>query len=228
MKDSRDVELQYFGHASFLWITPDGVRILIDPFGNSPEKTWFLKPFPRTACDILLITHPHFDHNAFERIEGRPSIIRNPIALEGDDFYIRGVMGRHAKGYGEEFDQENLIFVLEIGGIVFCHIGDNRADLGRDILKAIGLIDVLLVPIDGLNHLLNDAEVERLIQSLRPLIVIPMHYHIPDLMAPKIPLGGIEKWVSQRVNARNIESSTVKISSLPEQRETWVFRDYVR
>jgi len=204
MKSSRAVELQYFGHASFLWITPGGVRILIDPFGNSSEKTWFLKPFPRTACDILLITHPHFDHNASERIEGRPSIIRRPVVLEGNDFYIRGVVGRHAKGYGEEFSQENLIFILEIGGIVFCHTGDNRADLGRDILKAIGLIDVLLVPIDDQKHLLDDAEVERLIQNLRPLIVIPMHYYIPDLMAPKIPLGGIGKWVSQQVNVLEI------------------------
>lgn len=31
------VGLRYFGHSAFLWSTPSGVRVLIDPFGNADE-----------------------------------------------------------------------------------------------------------------------------------------------------------------------------------------------
>jgi L-ascorbate metabolism protein UlaG (beta-lactamase superfamily) len=31
------VGLRYFGHSAFLWSTPSGVRVLIDPFGNAGE-----------------------------------------------------------------------------------------------------------------------------------------------------------------------------------------------
>jgi hypothetical protein len=33
----RRVGLRYFGHSAFLWSTPSGVRVLIDPFGNAGE-----------------------------------------------------------------------------------------------------------------------------------------------------------------------------------------------
>ena len=49
-------KLLYMGHASLRITTAEGKVIYIDPFvGNGYEP----------AADLILVTHAHFDHNAF-------------------------------------------------------------------------------------------------------------------------------------------------------------------
>ncbi len=62
--------LSYYGHCAFLWTSPGGVRVLIDPFGNSNESHWFQDAFPPVESDVVLVTHDHFDHNAVHVIPG--------------------------------------------------------------------------------------------------------------------------------------------------------------
>ena len=59
--------LSYYGHCAFLWTSPGAVRVLIDPFGNSDDSYWFHDVFPPIECDVVLVTHDHFDHNAVRR-----------------------------------------------------------------------------------------------------------------------------------------------------------------
>lgn len=55
-----DTRITWYGHSCFEIVTPRGTTILIDP--------WFSNPMsPRTPdtverCDLLLVTHGHFDH----------------------------------------------------------------------------------------------------------------------------------------------------------------------
>ena len=55
-----DARITWYGHSCFEIVTPGGRTILIDP--------WFANPSsPRDAasvdrCDLLLVTHGHFDH----------------------------------------------------------------------------------------------------------------------------------------------------------------------
>lgn len=235
---AQEVSLRYFGHCAFLWTMPSGTRILIDPYGDpcdarwfssyggAPTRPrWFLEPFPQTECDIVLVTHPHFDHDAIERVEGAPTIFRNPLELRGNDFKIRGFMGRHAGPFGKEFGQRNVVFVLEVAGITFCHLGDNRVELPEEMLKSVGQIDVLMVTVDDNNHLLSYEEVDELISRLDPWIVMPTHYLISDLTDPASTLGGIENWLAEQSNARHLDSESIDLSTsiLPEEQEIWVF-----
>lgn len=228
------VDFRYFGHSAFLLTAASGARVLIDPFGNpsdprtfpsygSSEAHWFSKPFPRTECDVVLVTHPHFDHDAVHRVPGLPTIVRAPLELKGCDYLIRGFMGRHAGQYGKEFGQRNVVFVVETAGVAFCHIGDNRAGLP----EGMGRVDVLMVPVDETNHLLTYEEVDRLISLLDPAVVVPTHYRIPGLTDPACPLGGIEGWLSRCPNVRRVSSGCTKLSpsDLPEEREVWVFEN---
>lgn len=232
------VGFRYFGHSSFLWSTPSGERILIDPYGdpyqetrlfasygNSENGQWFTKPFPRVECDILLITHPHFDHDAIEYVGGSPTIVRDPLELRGSDFRIRGFMGKHAGPFGKEFGQRNVIFVIETAGLVFCHLGDNRADLPGEMLNSVENIDVLMVTVDDNDHLLSHEEVAKVISDLQPAIVMPTHYLIPGLTDPGSSLGGIEGWMAGQSNARLLYSGSINLSAslVPTSTETWVF-----
>ncbi len=226
----KRVGVDYLGHSAFLLTTPAGLRVAIDPYGNpsGSETRWFVRPCcQRVACDVLLITHPHFDHDAIDRVDGSPTILRGPLELRGDGLRIRGVMSRHARHFGEAFGQQNVIFVIETAGITFCHLGDSRADLPLQTLEAVGRVDVLIVPVDDSQHLLTYADVDQLIFRLAPRIVIPVHYLIPGLTDPASSLQGIDGWLRTRSNIRRLDAGHVRLSKgdLPVQGEVWLFGD---
>lgn len=56
----RDTRITWYGHACVGIDTPGGRRILIDPWFGNPKS-----PLPADRvdrCDLLLVTHGHFDH----------------------------------------------------------------------------------------------------------------------------------------------------------------------
>ncbi len=60
-KIGRDTKITWYGHATFVYETPGGKRVMIDPWvqGN-PSCPDSLKKVEK--LDIMLITHGHFDH----------------------------------------------------------------------------------------------------------------------------------------------------------------------
>ncbi len=226
----KRVGVDYLGHSAFLLTTPAGLRVAIDPYGNpsGSEPRWFVRPCPRVACDILLITHPHFDHDAIDRVDGSPTILRGPLELRDDGLRIRGVMSRHARHFGREFGQRNIIFVIETAGVTLCHLGDSRADLPPETVEAFGRVDVLIVPVDDSQHLLTYADADQLIFRLAPRVVIPVHYLIPGLTDPASALQGIDGWLRIQSNVRQLDAGHVELSKadLPGEGNIWSFGDH--
>jgi len=230
--DSRGVALRYYGHSAFRWATPQGTRVLIDPFRNPPadRPRWFLREFPRVKADLVLVSHPHFDHDAFERVLGGPSIIKTPGMFRGEGFTVDAVPDRHAREYGRPFNHLNLVFTVRVAGVGFCHLGDNRADLPVEVRGRIGSVDVLMVPVDASHHLLTFREVDAIVELLNPRVVIPMHYLIPGLTDPDSTLETAASWIESRGTVRRIagEEITVSPDALPESREVWFFEGFAR
>ncbi len=70
MLRSGTVKISYLGHAAFNISSPAGVSIVIDPYES---QNWIGYNFPKEVFnpDVVLITHPHFDHDGGE-YETRP------------------------------------------------------------------------------------------------------------------------------------------------------------
>lgn len=219
------MRLTYFGHCAFRWETAGGVSAVADPYRNAAGRYWFTRLFPEVRCDLGLITHAHFDHDAVDRLPEAASVLRMPGKFSAGDLRIRGVGDFHS-GAARLADFPNVMFRLDSAGVRFLHIGDNRADWPPEVAGAVGDIDVLMVTVDDSIHLLSYEQVDSLVQRLRPRVVIPMHYAIPGIHSAECELLPAEGWLARQSNVRRLESDSFEFSAprLPAQTEVWLFQ----
>jgi L-ascorbate metabolism protein UlaG (beta-lactamase superfamily) len=222
-----EVAIEYIAHSCFRIHTASGARILIDPFAS---RVWLSYDFPRKlAADAVLITHPHYDHDADVLIGHQPPpwtpdvrVLRDPGAYKVSDVTITGIRGKHADPFGKEFGQTNTIWLLELDGLRIAHIGDN-GPLTEANIQELGRVDILMMPIDAKHHILKEAEIQAIRKALHPRVLIPMHYRLPDLEpsadAPQ-DLGEISAWLAGQDNVVRLESNIAKFAAgslLPSQ-----------
>jgi len=227
------MQLRFFGNCAFEWITSSGCKVFIDPFQNSSWSAWFKVKMPHLYPDVVLVTHPHFDHNAVGALLGKPQVITRPGHYRGPDVDIYGIAGRHSRPkqhswwYRQLMGYRNTIFVVETEGLRFCHWGDNNSRISQRVIDALGQIDVLMLPMDGGEHLLSWPEIEKITGILNPKILIPMHYRMPGLTTESCPLKTIDDWLALQPRVRHVPVEGVTLGrrdldGLP--REVWVFK----
>ena len=216
--------LTYYGHCAFLWTSRTGIRVLIDPYGNSAQSFWFLRVFPQIQADVVLVTHDHFDHNADHAVPGKPTVIRGPGRFQLKHVEITGVLDLHSGRSGLR-GMANTIFMAELQGVRYAHIGDNRHDVPDAARRAIGRVDVLMITVDDSNHLLSSEQVDGLTALLDPRVVVPMHYYIEGLTTVESTLKAPDGWLSSQPRVRRLQSPILSLrpDDLPEEREVWLF-----
>jgi L-ascorbate metabolism protein UlaG (beta-lactamase superfamily) len=208
------VAIEYLAHACFRIHSPGGARLLIDPFAS---RVWIGYDFPaRLSADAVLITHPHYDHDAGVFI-GRKApwtpevrVLRDPGNYTLNDVQITGIRGKHAEPYGKEFGQTNTIWLLQVAGLRIAHLGDN-GPLTETNFRELGRVDILMIPIDAKHHLLQEPEIRAIRAALHPRLLVPMHYQLPDLEpSPDSPpdLGPIDPWLAGQENVVRLDSNT--------------------
>jgi L-ascorbate metabolism protein UlaG (beta-lactamase superfamily) len=215
------VDIRYIAHASFELRSPGGVRVVVDPYNS---HVWLGYTFPdNLSADAVLVTHPHFDHDAWYYLRGFPAVFRQPGRYSIGDVTIEGLAGKHAGPYGTEFGQINTIFVVESGGVRLAHLGDN-GPLTPGNVKAMGRVDVLLLPLDETEHILKFREIDAIIAALRPRVIVPMHYRFGPGMGPD-DLGTIDAWVGKQRRVRDAGNQvTLSARDLPQESTVYRFQ----
>ena len=193
---------------------------MIDPFGNSDTRKWFLKPFPSLDVDLVAVTHDHADHNAVEALPPGTEVMRGAKTATVGQTTISGIVDFHAGPSGIS----NTIYIVEHEGVRFCHFGDNRPGIPDSLRAALGRIDVLMAPVDDSNQLFSYYELDRLVETLMPTVIIPMHYFIDGLTSAEPGLTGPDRWVRRQSPRRPLRLSRFRIDrrGLPYEREVWM------
>lgn len=219
------MSVRYLGHCAFLFEDVTGESLLIDPFGNgsSGYDHWFLKQFPSLEVDLVAVTHDHFDHNAVSALPDGTPCIDSAGTRQVGNTTITGISDVHSGSSGRN-GMENVIYMVEHEGVRFCHIGDNRHDIPDNTLAQLGKVDVLMITVDDSCHLLTYEEVNHLVESLSPMVVIPMHYRVEGLSTDGAELAGPEGWVRTQSPRRTLRRSSFRIDrrGLPYEREVWM------
>lgn len=223
--------IEYIAHSAFLIHSPSGKRVLVDPYLSS---YWLGYGFPVDVhSDTIAVTHPHYDHDSGVFIGRRwpfdPQIpvIRDPADSSVGDIRIHGFPGKHADPWGHEFGQKNNLFLFEVGGLRIAHLGDN-GPLTSTNITALGRVDILMMPIDGYEHILKAPEARAILYALHPSVVIPMHYRMKDLEQVGRPegLGNIEPWLACQTNVFQLQGNTqvFRPADFPQSTRVLVFK----
>jgi L-ascorbate metabolism protein UlaG (beta-lactamase superfamily) len=210
------MKIKYLAHAAFLITSANGTRLVTDPY----ETSGGLKhgAISETA-DIVTVSHEHGDHNNTAAVKGNPRVVRESTEAKG--IKIRAVPTAHDEKGGSQRGKNN-IYCFEVDGINVCHAGDLGHELTADQVKAIGKVDVLMVPVGGFFTI--DARVAtKVCDQLKPKVIIPMHFKTEKL---DFPITGVEDFLKGKSNVtRSAESEIeLKAGQLPAENRIIVLK----
>ena len=167
------VRLSFLGHSSFLIETAGGARVVTDYNGyvRAPEPP-----------HIVTMNNAHSTHYT-DFVEPEIEIVLRGWDPDGGvakhdvthrDLRIRNVPTNVRELGGARYNG-NSIFVFEVANLCIAHLGHLHHVLTDVHLGELGMIDVLLVPVDGSYTMAQELMVE-VIDQIRPSVIIPMHY----------------------------------------------------
>lgn len=182
----KPLEIRYHGHSFFEIRTSKGTTIVLDPHAISE----YGRPLNLKA-DIALLSHNHNDHTQVGILANKDKVevIRgwkangrrltwNIVDKKIKDVHIRSVGTYHDNMKGLQRGI-NTVFIIEADGWKIAHLGDLGHLLDRKQIKAIGDVDVLMIPVGGI-YTLNGSEAQKVVKQLHPKeYIFPMHYGTP-------------------------------------------------
>lgn len=221
LAQSSAVTITWHGHANFTIACAPKLRVVIDPYTPGRSVVAVYKT-PQLEGEAVLVTHEHLDHNNVEAVGSKPTVIRGTGFKGAGTVTFQGIPSYHDSKQGQERGL-NTIFRWECGGISFAHLGDlGQKELTGEQLTKIGKVEVLFIPVGG-TFTIGPQEATGIVEQIKPLIVVPMHYK-PKGVTAENPLVGVEQFLKDKKNIKYLSSNTFTISkdNLPQEREIWV------
>lgn len=181
------VQLTFLGHSSFLIETAGGATVVTDFNGMV---------LPPQAPDIVTMNNAHSTHYTDYVDPAVKHVLRGwdpkgGVALHDVthlDMHVRNVP-TNVRDFGGVRTNGNSIFVFEVADMCIAHLGHLHHVLTDVHLAELGMIDVLLVPVDGSFTMAQELMVE-VIEQILPAVIIPMHYFGPSTLNRFLSLIG--------------------------------------
>ena len=205
MSQAAMSKLPFVGHSTFMMETPSGVAASTDYAGlQTPDR----------VPDIVTMNNSHSSHWT-EFLDSKITHVLRGWDLAG------GIVRHHLQvrdmriynlptnifNFGKGARNGNSVFVFEAGGLCMAHLGHLHHFLSKEQVAHLGRIDVLYVPIDGVNTLSHE-EALHIIGQINPRIVMPMHlsaFGMPEAFpatAGQSRSQSLKQWLSNPIPAQ--------------------------
>lgn len=162
--------LSCLGHSKFLIELACGMRIVTDPFDR--ETGYPVRP---VKADAVLVSHHHHDHDAVDTVDGHPQVIDGAgVHTLAKGVTVTGIPSFHDDAQGAKRGP-NVMFLLEAEGLRVAHLGDLGHLPGKDAVKLLDPVDVLMLPVGG-HFTIGVREALETARLLHARVILPMHY----------------------------------------------------
>lgn len=161
------MKITWKGHSCFV-LESGGYELMLDPYRGVPG----LEDISGEVNEVLC-SHSHFDHNYTQALTVTGGV--SPFTrLDLPTFHD------NARG---SLRGNNTVRCLSAEGLRVVHLGDLGHLPGEAQLAPLAGCDVLLIPVGG-TYTLDSGEACRVVEQLRPRVVIPMHYRKGEVGFP--------------------------------------------
>lgn len=185
-QDAKPTQVRWYGQSFFRIETSLGKGIVVNPHDLA-----FFDP-PQVTADIVLVGYEHPHANKTEMVKelkaarefrGLKMIAKNRYGWNAIDEKVGQIRIRTIGAYRDAADGAELgrttIFLIEADGLRFAHLGGLGHEPSAEQVKAIGAVDVLMIPVGGVEQINGDAA-KKIVAALKPrLFILPMHYGVP-------------------------------------------------
>ena len=165
------MDLQFYG-ANCVSLSHKGTRLVIDDNLEQLGGKSVTRP-----DDVALCTMPPKSPPAARLT------IDGPGEYEVADISIIGITAR-AHMEADEKNRDATMFKLIIGEHSALFTGHIYPELDETQLEAIGMVDVMVVPVGGNGYTVDPVGALKLIKAVEPKLVIPTHYADKSLKYP--------------------------------------------
>lgn len=165
-------EIRWYGHNCFRIRAREAI-VVTDPVSRATGYA-----MPKVTADLVTVSHQHPGHTNLAQIRPDPpfKVLDGPGEYEIHDVLVTGVRTYHDPNRGADRGY-NTIFLFELDGMTFCHLGDLGHALSQAQAESLNGTDVLLVPAGGDNtNIIDPSRAAEVIGQLEPKLVIPMQY----------------------------------------------------
>lgn len=183
--------------------TNEGRRILLDPFESS---VGYNSDFPK--CDLITISHNHFDHSFINKINIDTKVIDTCGNFDFEFLKLKGMKSFHDNCNGLKRGP-NIIYIFRFPGVSIAHLGDLGCIPEEDILNELNSLDFLLIP-TGSNFTLNGKQSSELCNLLMPRYIIPMHYRTHKT---NLKLSDCKDFILSMNKITKVKSNFIDLSS---------------
>jgi hypothetical protein len=142
-------------------------------------------------------------------------VIDGPGEYEISDFSIRGIAAtRHIDT--ESVVPASTIYRMTIGETRIALLGNVAGNFNEDQLEAIGVVDILIIPVGGGGYTLDATNATRLVRQIDPKVVIPVHYAEAGI-AYEVPQDELKLFTDELgVSVETVDKYKVKsLATLP-------------
>lgn len=197
------MDFQYFG-ANCVRISNKKVSIVLDD--NAAQHG--LKPIA-THDDILVFTHGK-DHTQDAKF-----IIEGPGEYEIAEVSVRGIP---AQAHIDADGLNATIYSIHVNNFAIAALGHIYPSLSDEQLEALGVIDVLIVPVGGNGYTLDATGAAKIIKSIEPKVVIPTHYS-EDGVTYEVPQAELTNFLTEMgaTEAEHVDTLKLKESDLGDK-----------
>jgi L-ascorbate metabolism protein UlaG (beta-lactamase superfamily) len=191
------MKLTWYGHSCFKLSTAQG-DVVFDPY--EPNYVPGLE-LPELQAELCLCSHGHGDHNYTAGVK-----------LSGADcgLKVTKIPCFHDEKHGR-LRGKNTIHIVEAEGKRVAHMGDLGHVLSPEQVAELGHIDLMLIPIGGY-YTIDAATAKRVVQQVRPELVVPMHYRGEGFGFDAI--GTVESFTALMDNVSYVNSNQLEPDSV--------------